>query len=175
MRRDTAAHFCFVRRVRGGAGWFEPPALPPRLPFAGGVRPRGETRTDRMPILLQGTVAFEPEFVGNLALLTRTLIARGLDPDCYVIAKDISKDVDRDLDKDLDKDLALAPALRFVGLVAYDYAVDTGGTRFVVTEVGDARFLEAFLRHIGDPDGAAPALIQGGMFSRLTRWMSPQI
>ncbi|WP_322515894.1 hypothetical protein SR870_23465 [Rhodopseudomonas palustris] len=112
-----------------------------------------------MPILLQGTVAFEPEFVGNLTLLTRTLIARGLDPDCFVIAKDITR----------------APTLPFVGPVAYDYAVDTGETRFVVTEAGDARFLEAFLRYIGDADEAAPPLVEGGVFSRLTRWMSPQI
>ncbi|MBI5132912.1 MAG: hypothetical protein HZA66_26025 [Rhodopseudomonas palustris] len=111
-----------------------------------------------MPIRLQGTVAFEPEFVGNLTMLTRTMIARGLDPDDYVIAKDI----------------AAAPTLPFVGPIAYDYAVIAGETRIVITEAGDAGFLDEFLRHIGDVDGGAPPLAADGVFSRLTRWMSPQ-
>ncbi|ABD06028.1 conserved hypothetical protein [Rhodopseudomonas palustris HaA2] len=114
-----------------------------------------------MPIRLQGTVAFEPEFVGNLTMLTRTMIARGLDPDCYVITKDI----------------AAAPTLPFVGTIAYDYAVDTGETQFTVTEADDTCFLGAFLQYIGDTDSdadTAPPLAADGVFSRLTRWMSPQ-
>jgi hypothetical protein len=119
-----------------------------------------EDERHRMPILLQGTVAFEPEFVGNLTMLTRTLIARGLDPDCIVIVKDI----------------ASAPTLPFVGPISYDYTVLAGEDEFVIAESGDACFLDALLRRIGDVDAeATPTLPQGGVFARLTRWMSPSV
>ncbi|MFC0241885.1 hypothetical protein [Rhodopseudomonas telluris] len=110
-----------------------------------------------MPISLQGTVAFEPEFVGNLNMLTRTMIARGLDPDEFVISKDI----------------ASAPTLPFVGPIAYDYIVVSGEDEFAVTETGDQCFLERFLHHIGDTADEAAPLVQPGMFARLSRWMSP--
>jgi hypothetical protein len=109
-----------------------------------------------MPIKLQGSVAFEPEFVGHLTLLTRTLIARGIDPDGVTIAKDT----------------ACAPPLPFAGPLCYDYHVVTGEDEFVVTGAGDARVLEALLQRFDEPDGAVPAL-QDGVFARLTRWMSP--
>jgi hypothetical protein len=112
-----------------------------------------------MPISLQGTVAFEPEFVGNLNMLTRTMIARGLDPDEFVISKDI----------------ASAPTLPFIGPLAYDYVVFSGGDDFAVTETGDQRFLEQFLGHIGDASDETPPLVQPGMFARLSRWMSPAV
>lgn len=110
-----------------------------------------------MPISLQGTVAFEPEFVGNLNMLTRTMIARGLDPDEFVISKDI----------------ASAPTLPFVGPMAYDYIVASGGDDFAVTDIGDQRFLEHFLRYIGDSSDEVPPPVAPGMFARLSRWMSP--
>jgi hypothetical protein len=112
-----------------------------------------------MPISLQGTVAFEPEFVGNLNMLTRTMIARGLDPDEFVISKDI----------------ASAPTLPFVGPMAYDYVVAGGGDEFAVTETGDQSFLEHFLHHIGDTADEAPLPVAPGMFARLSRWMSPAV
>jgi len=119
-----------------------------------------EDERQRMPIILQGTVAFEPEFVGNLTVLTRTLIARGLDPDCLVINKDITH----------------APTLPFVGQIGYDYTVLSGEDEFVITETGDARFLEALLSRIGDADAeATPTLPEGSVFARLTRWMSPSV
>lgn len=111
-----------------------------------------------MPISLQGTVAFEPEFVGNLTVLTRAMIVHGFDPDRIVIAKDI----------------ASAPTLPFVGPFCYDYAVSTGDDRFIVTATGDTDFLDDFLRRVIDHDGAARAIAHDGVFSRLTRWMSPQ-
>ena len=113
-----------------------------------------------MPISLQGTVAFEPEFVGNLNMLTRTMIARGLDPDELVISKDI----------------ASAPTLPFVGPMAYDYLVVCGtADEYVVTDSCDQRFLENFLRHIGDIAEETPPPVEPGMFARLSRWMSPAV
>ncbi|RJF64412.1 hypothetical protein D4Q52_25315 [Rhodopseudomonas palustris] len=112
-----------------------------------------------MSISLQGTVAFEPEFVGNLNLLTRTMIAHGLDPDVFVISKDI----------------ASAPTLPFVGPMLYDYIVVSGGDEFVVTETCDQLFLEHFLHHIGDVADEAPPPVAPGMFARLSRWMSPAV
>jgi hypothetical protein len=111
--------------------------------------------------MLQGTVAFEPEFVGNLTLLTRAMIARGLDPDRFVIIKDI----------------ASAPTLPFVEPACYDYSVFTGEAHYAVTESGDARFLDYFLRRIveNDDDDAPSVALQDGVFSRLSRWMSPQL
>jgi hypothetical protein len=111
-----------------------------------------------MPISLQGTVAFEPEFVGNLTMLTRTMIVHGLDPDCIEIAKDI----------------ASAPTLPFVGPFCYDYAVTAGDDRFTITASGDTDFLDDFLRRITDHDDGAAHVARDGVFFRLTRWMSPQ-
>lgn len=111
-----------------------------------------------MPITLQGTVAFEPEFVGNLTMLTRTMIVQGLDPDRIVIAKDI----------------ASAPTLPFVGPFCYDYAVSTGDDRFTITASSDTEFLDDFLRRVADDGGPTSAIARDGVFFRLTRWMSPQ-
>ena len=110
-----------------------------------------------MPIRLQGTVAFEPELVGSLTLLTRAVIAVGLDPDRVVIVMDI----------------ASAPTLPFLGAIAYDYLVFTGEQAFTVTEGSDARFLERFIHHIGDGGHGSPSHPHAGVFARLTRWMSP--
>ncbi|MCG6207027.1 hypothetical protein LPW26_20475 [Rhodopseudomonas sp. HC1] len=113
-----------------------------------------------MPISLRGTVAFEPEFVGNLNMLTRTMIARGLDPDEYVISKDI----------------ASAPTLPFVGPMAYDYVViGAADDELIVTDSCDQRFLEHFLRHIGSTVDQTPPPVEPGMFARLSRWMSPAV
>ncbi|PZA09553.1 hypothetical protein DNX69_23745 [Rhodopseudomonas palustris] len=109
-----------------------------------------------MPVMLQGTIAFEPEFVGNLAWLTRALIARDIDPDGVTIAKDA---------------VGVATPPRTDGL-CYVYSVSTGDTDFLVIESSDDRFLEKFLNHIEQAD-PAPALPAKGMFARLTRWMSP--
>lgn len=111
----------------------------------------------RMPMMLQGTVAFEPEFVGNLAWLTRALIARNIDPDGVTIAKD----------------LAGAGAMPRTSGVRYVYTVSTGDGDFVVIETCDARFLEQFLNRLETEDDAPTALPPKGMFARLTRWMSP--
>lgn len=112
-----------------------------------------------MPISLQGTVAFEPEFVGNLNMLTRAMLAHGLDPHEVVISKDI----------------ASAPTLPFVGPMAYDYTVLGGGDEFAVTETGDQRFLEQLLDRIGDAADETPPPAEAGMFARLSRWMSPEV
>ncbi|MFT4276091.1 MAG: hypothetical protein QM576_07005 [Rhodopseudomonas sp.] len=109
-----------------------------------------------MPVMLQGNIAFEPEFVGNLAWLTRALIARDIDPDGVTIAKTTA---------------GVAPAPRSTGL-CYAYNVSTADDAFLVIETGDDRFLEKFLHHIEQTDIAAP-LPAKGVFARLTRWMSP--
>ena len=111
----------------------------------------------RMPMMLQGTVAFEPEFVGNLAWLTRALIARDIDPDGVTIAKDLA---------------GVGAPPRAAGL-RYVYTVSTGDSDFVVIETSDARFLEQFLGRLESADDTPSALPPKGMFARLTRWMSP--
>ena len=40
-----------------------------------------------MSIKLQGSVAFEPEFVGQLSMIARALLEAGLDPAAFTIAK----------------------------------------------------------------------------------------
>lgn len=106
-----------------------------------------------MPVMLQGTIAFEPEFVGNLAWLTRALIARDIDPDGVTIAK-----------------TTVAAATRPTDL-CYAYSVSTGDDEFLVIESSDDRFLEKFLHRIEQAD-VPPPLPAKGMFARLTRWMS---
>ena len=111
-----------------------------------------------MSIKLQGSVAFEPEFVGQLSMIGRALLEAGLDPADFTIAKHGAQ--------------AASPE---IGSFQYDYTVSTGEEQFTVTEPNDARFLDNLMTRLHHSaathhGGDAPAQ---GLFARVARWMAP--
>lgn len=113
-----------------------------------------------MSITLQGSAAFDPEFVGQLSHVTRALLDAGFDPTAFVILKDRAGAND-------------VPA---IDAFDYDYTVCFGGERFTVTEPNDQRFLDHLLARIRDhahdnADVAPPP----GLIARMARWMGQPV
>jgi hypothetical protein len=111
-----------------------------------------------MSIKLQGSVAFEPEFVGQLSMIARALLEAGLDPAAFTITKHGAQ--------------ADSPE---IGAFQYDYTVSTGEEQFCVTAPNDPRFLDdllARLHHSAAAHQAGEPPAQG-LFARVARWMAP--
>ena len=113
-----------------------------------------------MPITLQGTAGdFSAEFKRRLPGLEKAMIARGLEPNEFIISKDN----------------AASANARPIGPFFYDYTVFVGGDNFTVTEPNDMRFLEYFYGRILAPDEEPVPRKQAGLFGRLARWMAQPI
>jgi hypothetical protein len=115
-----------------------------------------------MPIKLQGTgVGFERRFVADLPRLEREMVARGLNPDEFVIAKEP----------------AVTANVPLLGPFFYDYTVFIGNEHFTVTEPNDARFFSYLSDRILAPEEAevSPEHKALGLLGRFARWMTQPI
>lgn len=110
-----------------------------------------------MAIILQSTVGgFSWEFRRRLPALEQVMIARGLDPYEFVIAKDC----------------ATLP-VPFLGPFFYDYTVFFGGEHFTVTQPNDMVFFDYFYRRVIAEEDEAPQ--RRGVIQRILDWMSQPI
>jgi hypothetical protein len=108
-----------------------------------------------MSITLQGTSAFEPEFVGQLSRLSRALLDAGFDPATVAI----------------DKHRASNAA--GIGSDRFNYRVRADGANFTITANDDGGFLDRLLTRIHDDAHPNATLAQQpGLFARVTRWMT---
>ena len=116
-----------------------------------------------MPVILQGTVDFEPAFLAQLPALEAAMLAQGLEPSAFVISKD----------------RATPATVPWVGPFFWDYTVFVDDDHFTVTEPNDMRFLEFLLGRIAAEDSAAAApashVRQPGLLGRVARWLSQPI
>lgn len=88
------------------------------------------------------------------------MIARGLDPDDIVIAKDRSLCTN-------------APPF---GSRLWDYTVFVGDDHFTETKPNDLAFLDSFYRHcLAAGDDTMPAVVHDTLWTRLMRWMAQPI
>jgi hypothetical protein len=119
-----------------------------------------------MSITLQGTVAFDLEFIAELPRLTRAMADAGLDPAGFVISKDS----------------AASPAMPVIGPFYFDYTVFLENAYFTVTEPNDARFLDFLLARIRNCELSPETSLQpssppapSSMLARLTSWLSQPV
>jgi hypothetical protein len=117
-----------------------------------------------VPITLQSTVGgFSAEFTRKLPQLEQAMIAHGLEPAEFVIAKD----------------RATPPSVPFIGPFFYDYTVFVGEESFTVTEPNDIKFLDYFLARCIAEDELTPEqerrLRRPGQINRILRWMAQPI
>jgi hypothetical protein len=117
-----------------------------------------------MPITLQSTVGgFSPQFMRKLPDLEKAMIAQGLEPSEFVIAKDIAS-------------TALPLGVRSF----FEYTVFIDHAHFTVTEPDDITFLDYFYQRCVAPDDKADEAApqrrrRPGLISRLFRWMERPI
>ena len=115
-----------------------------------------------MQIKLQSSVGdFDANFMEKLPLVEQDMMAHGLDPSGFVIAKDAS----------------LFTNARPFGATFRDYTVFVDGRHFTVTQPSDMRFLEYFHERCIAPDEAAPTPQHKleSVLGRLVRWMEQPI
>ncbi|HEY6259583.1 MAG TPA: hypothetical protein VIY51_27725 [Xanthobacteraceae bacterium] len=115
-----------------------------------------------MQIKLQSSVdAFDESFMEKLPRLEEAMVAHGLDPAQFVIAKDAS----------------LFTNARPFGATLRDYTVFVGDQHFTVTQPSDLRFLEYFYERCIAPDDPAPTPQHklDSLLERLTHWMEQPI
>jgi hypothetical protein len=113
-------------------------------------------------IKLQSSVdAFDESFMRRLPLVEQAMIAHGLDPSIFVIAKDAS----------------LFTNARAFGATFRDYTVFVGDKHFTVTQPSDIRFLEYFYGRCIAPDEAAPTPHHKleNVLGKLVHWMEQPI
>jgi hypothetical protein len=113
-------------------------------------------------IKLQSSVgAFDETFMQRLPLLEQAMIAHGLDPSMFVIAKDAS----------------LFTNARAFGTTFRDYTVFVGDKHFTVTQPSDIRFLEYFYERCIAPDEAAPTPHHKleSVLGKLVHWMEQPV
>ncbi len=115
-----------------------------------------------MPITLQSSVGgFSAAFMRRLPAVERAMVAAGLDPSEFLIAKD----------------LAGSMTVPFIGPFFYDYTVFFGDESFTVTEPNDMVFLDYFYKRCIAAN--APEEIEqqprGGIIRRILRWMTQPI
>ena len=120
-----------------------------------------------MSITLQSTVSFSAEFMHELPMLEKTMIAHGLEPSNFVISKDIA-----------------SPSTRHVvGTFFYDYTVFIDGEHFTLTEPNDMVFLDYFVKLCTAEEDVRPLLKlseparrqHAGLISRFLRWMAQPV
>ena len=126
-----------------------------------------------MSIILQSSVGFSAEFMHELPMLEKAMIAHGLEPSKFVISKD-----------------SASPSTRHVvGTFFYDYTVFIDGEHFTLTEPNDMVFLDYFLKLCTAEDDIRPllklrrgrlgrgGLSQGslGLVRRFLRWMAQPV
>jgi hypothetical protein len=113
-------------------------------------------------ITLQSTVSFSAEFMRELPMLEKAMIAHGLEPSKFVISKDSD-----------------APSTRHVvGTFFYDYTVFVDGEHFTLTEPNDMVFLDYFLK-LCTAEDVRPVLKlrrgRAGLIRRFLRWMAQPV
>jgi hypothetical protein len=116
-----------------------------------------------MSIILQSTVSFSAEFMRELPVLEKTMIAHGLEPSKFVISKD-----------------SATPSTRHVvGTFFHDYTVFVDGEHFTLTEPNDMVFLDYFLKLCTAEDDIRPLLKlrrgRPGLVRRFLRWMAQPV
>ena len=115
-----------------------------------------------MQIKLQSSVgAFDQTFMEKLPLVEQAMVAHGLDPSDFVIAKDAS----------------LFTNARAFGATFRDYTVFVGDKHFTVTQPSDIRFLEYFHERCIAPDEAAPTPHHklADVLDKLVHWMEQPV
>jgi hypothetical protein len=116
-----------------------------------------------MPVILQGTVSFEPAFLARLPALESAMLAQDLDPSAFVISKD----------------RATPATVPWIGPFFWDYTVFVDDEHFTVTEPNDMRFLAFLLDRIAADDSAAvepaPPFKLPKLLGRFVNWMSQPI
>jgi hypothetical protein len=113
-------------------------------------------------IKLQSSVgAFDESFMQKLPLVEQAMVAHGLDPADFVIAKDAS----------------LFTNARPFGATCRDYTVFVGGKHFTVTQPSDIRFLEYFHERCIAPDEEAPTPHHklADVLDKLMHWMEQPV
>ena len=120
-----------------------------------------------MPITLQSTVGFSPDFMRKLPAVEQTMIAHGLDPSGFVISKEHA-----------------SPSMPFIAPFFYSYTVFVDGESFNLTEPNDMVFLDYFTKLClaeDDEQRPLPKLVQPqrpqriGLLSRFLNWMSQPV
>jgi hypothetical protein len=116
-----------------------------------------------MSIILQSTVSFSAEFLRELPVLEKAMIAHGLEPSKFVISKD-----------------SATPSTRHVvSTFFYDYTVFVDGEHFTLTEPNDMVFLDYFLKLCTAEDDVRPLLKlrrgRPGLVRRFLRWMAQPV
>ena len=114
-----------------------------------------------MQIKLQSTVgAFDESFLKKLPLVEEAMIAHGLDPAAFVIAKNAS-----------------VATMRAFGATFRDYTVFVDGRHFTVTQPSDLAFLEYFYERCIAPDEQVPTPARKlkNVVGRLVHWMEQPI
>jgi hypothetical protein len=115
-----------------------------------------------MAITLQSTVGeFSPEFMRRLPQLEQAMVAHGLEPSEFVIAKDRA-----------------SPDGPLIQPFFYSYTVFFDGESFSVTEPTDLRFYEYFYKRCIAEDEEIPLAQRPrppGLITRLFRWMAQPI
>ena len=95
----------------------------------------------------------------RLPQVERAMIVHGLEPEQFVISKDV----------------ATTPTARLIGPFFYDYTVFVGDDHFTVTEPNDIRFLDYFYKRCMAADQELPEPTPAGLISRLFRWMAQPV
>jgi hypothetical protein len=113
-----------------------------------------------MPIILQSSVSFSAEFLSQIPMLEKAMIAHGLEPSKFVISKD-----------------SASPSTRHVvGTFFHDYTVFVEGEHFTLTEPSDMVFLDYFLKLCTAEDDVRPVLKlrqgRASLVRRFLRWMA---
>ena len=95
-----------------------------------------------MSIILQSSVGFSAEFMREVPMLEKAMIAHGLEPSKFVTSKD-----------------SASPSTRHVvGTFFYDYTVFIDGEHFTLTEPNDMVFLDYFLKLCTAEENVRPLL-----------------
>jgi hypothetical protein len=112
-------------------------------------------------ISLQSTVGpFDESFLQKLPQVEEAMIAHGLDPASFIIAKNAS-----------------VLTMRAFGGTFRDYTVFVGDQHFTVTQPSDLAFLEYFYQRCIAPDEQAPTPERKleSVLGRLVHWMEQPI
>jgi hypothetical protein len=112
-------------------------------------------------IKLQSTAgAFDASFLQKLPLVEEAMIAHGLEPSRFIIAKNSS-----------------VATMRAFGATFRDYTVFVDGRHFTVTQPSDLAFLEYFHARCIAPDEQQPTPVRKleNVLDRLMQWMEQPV
>jgi hypothetical protein len=113
-----------------------------------------------MLLTLQSSVgSFDADFLKRIPLLEQAMIAQGLDPAAFVIAKDRS---------------LFTNGFPF-GSRLWDYTVFVDGEHFTVTKPDDLTFLAYFAARCLAPDDPPAVPKPAGLLTRFMHWMAQPI